>query len=203
VKPGDPFLFADVPAMEAALARHPWVKRVTVRRALPPALVAAVEERAAAALVDLGGLYLVDDAGDPFKRAAPGDRVDLPLVTGISRDDWVKRRAAAEPLLASALQLARAFAARRGARLAEIHVDPGDGVTLYVGDDGTQVRLGTGDYEAKLQRLDKVLSALRAEGKRAEVVHLDNRVHPSWVTVRLAGSGAAAAKAVTGGSRDP
>jgi hypothetical protein len=96
-----------------------------------------------------------------------------------------------------ALALARAWPARgAAARLSEIHVDPGEGVTLYVGDEGTQVRLGTGDYEAKLTRLDKVLSALGAEGKKADVVHLDNRLHPSWVTVRLAGVDAA-----TGGGR--
>jgi cell division protein FtsQ len=189
VKPGDPFLFADLPSLEAALARHPWVKRATARRTLPPAIEVAVEERVAAALVDLGGLYLVDAAGDVFKRAAAGDGLDLPLVTGLARADYVQRRAAAEPLLLGALALARAWPDRAQAQLSEIHVDPGDGVTLYVGEEGTQVRLGTGDYEAKLGRLEKVLSALRAEGKRAEVVHLDNRLHPSWVTVRLASAG--------------
>ena len=67
-----------------------------------------------------------------------------------------------------------------------------------MGDEGTQVRLGTGDLEEKLARLEQVLSALRAEGKRAEVLHLDNRVHPSWVTVRLAGVTSPGAKAVGG-----
>jgi cell division protein FtsQ len=189
VKPGDPFLFVDVPSVEAALARHPWVKHVAARRVLPPALTVTIEERKPAALAELGGLYLVDDAGDVFKRAAPGDGLDLPLVTGLSRADYVQRRSAAEPLLAAALRLARAWRGEGAGRLSEIHVDPGDGVTLYIGDDGAQVQLGTGDYEAKLARLEKVLSALRAEGKTAEVIHLDNRSRPSWVTVRLANGG--------------
>jgi cell division protein FtsQ len=203
-KPGDPIAFVDVAAAEAALARHPWVKRVEVRRTLDRALRVSVEERRPAALVDLGGLYLVDEGGDVFKRAAAGDGLDLPLVTGLSRADWVQRRGAAEPLLAGALALARAWQRRGPAaatRLSEIHVEPGDGVTLYVGDDGTEVRLGTGDYEAKLARLEKVLSVLGAEGKRAEVLHLENRLHPSWVTVRLAG--AAAAQAKVDGGRGP
>jgi cell division protein FtsQ len=204
-KRGDPILFVDVAAVEAALARHPWVKRVAVRRTLARALRVVVEERTPAALVDLGGLYLVDDGGDVFKRAAAGDGLDLPLVTGLARVDWVQRRGAAEPLLAGALALARSWA-RRGApaRLSEIHVDPGDGVTLYVGDDGTEVRLGNGDYEAKLARLQKMLSVLGAEGKKAEVLHLENRLHPNWVTVRLAGAGAAQAKVDGGrGPRGP
>ena len=57
-----------------------------------------------------------------------------------------------------------------------------------------QVRLGTGDLEAKLARLEKVLSALRAEGRKAEVLHLENRLHPNWVTVRLAANPAPSVK---------
>jgi cell division protein FtsQ len=204
VKPGDHLFLADVDAVERSLSRHPWVRRVEVRRTWPPALTVVVRERAAAALVDLGGLYLVDDEANVFKRAAAGDGLDLPLVTGIGRADYVQRRSAVEPLLASALALARAWredGRDATARLSEIHVDPGDGTTIYVGEEGTQVRLGSGDLPAKLSRLEKVLSALRAEGKRAEVLHLDNRLHPSWVTVRLA---TAAALGVDGwGGRGP
>jgi cell division protein FtsQ len=183
--------------MEQALARHPWVARVEVRRAWPPALTVRVVERRAAALVELSGLYLVDEGGEPFKRAAAGDGLDLPLVTGLARADYVQRRAAVEPRLRGALALARAWQARgREAlgRLSEIHLDPGDGTTIYVGEEGVQVRLGTGDLEAKLARLEQVLSTLGAEGRKAEVIHLDNRLHPSWVTVRLAAVASQAVK---------
>ncbi len=200
VKPGDHLFSADVDAMEQAIERHPWVRSADVRRRWPPSLTVKVRERTAAALVDLAGLYLVDDEANVFKRAAAGDGLDLPLVTGIARADYLQRRAAVEPLLAGALALARAW--REGgrdamARLSEVHVDPGDGTTIYVGEEGTQVRLGSGDLPAKLSRLEKVLSALRAEGKRAEVLHLENRVHPSWVAVRLA----ATEQAPKGGGR--
>jgi cell division protein FtsQ len=192
VKAGDHLLTADVRAMERALARHPWVKRVEVRRRWPPALAVALTERRAAALVELSGLYLVDDEANVFKRAEPGDGLDLPLVTGIARADYEGHRARVEPLLAGALALARAW--REGARdatarLSEIHVDPGDGTTLFLGDEGVEVRLGLGDLETKLGTLERILAALRAEGKKAEVLHLDNRLHPNWVTVRLAAAG--------------
>ena len=190
VRRGDHLLTADLGAMRAALARHPWVLEVSVgRRFLPPAVQVRVRERAAVALVDLGGLYLVDGDGFVFKRAAAGDGLDLPLVTGIGRVEYLQRRAEVEPLLQGALTLARTWRGQRredSARLSEIHVDATEGTTLYVGDDGVQVRLGAGDLDEKLARLDKVMAALRAEGKRPEVLHLDNRVHPSWVTVRVA-----------------
>ncbi len=199
VRLGDHLLFLDLDAMGAALGRHPWVKTVRVRRAWPPAVVVTIHERTAAALVDLGGLYLVEEDGNVFKRAEAGDGLDLPVITGIARNEYVQRRAAVEPLLRSALELARTW--REGgrdvqARLSEIHVDASDGTTLYVGEQGTQVRLGSGDLPAKLARLDKMLSVLRAEGKTADVLHLDNRVHPSWVTVRLAST-----EQVKGGGR--
>jgi cell division protein FtsQ len=190
VAPGEHLLTADVDALAAALSRHPWIASVEIRRALPPAIVVTVTERRGAALVDLDGLYLLDERGRVFKRATPGDGLDLPLVTGVSREDFVGRQAELEPLLAGALALAECWSERglgHRAVLSEIHVDPDWGVTLFAGDDGFEVRLGTGDIPAKLERLERVLAALDAEGKRAAAIHLDNRRHPDWVTVRLAG----------------
>jgi cell division protein FtsQ len=190
VQRGDHLVGCDTALVEAALRRHPWVAAVEVRRVLPPALSVEVVERRAAALVDLGGLYLVDERGEVFKRAVPGDGLDLPVITGIAREAWVESRAEVEPLLSAGLALLARWAERgldRRAPVSEIHVDPDHGTTLWAGDDGLEVRLGHGDLPEKLQRLERVLSALEAEGQRAEVLHLDNRRRPDWVAVRVAG----------------
>jgi cell division protein FtsQ len=187
VKAGDNLLAADVDAVAAAVARHPWVASATVHRRLPPALEVRVVEREPGALVDLGGLYLADRRGEVFKRAAAGDGLDLPLVTGFGRDDYLQRRLLVETQIRAALALLDEYD-REGltpmAAVSEVHVDGDGGVVLYVGDDGTQVRLGTGDLPQKLVRLRRVLEALRAEGRRAEVIHLDDRNHPDRVAVR-------------------
>jgi len=60
---------------------------------------------------------------------------------------------------------------------------------VWAGEDGVEIRLGHGDLPEKLARLERVLAAVAAEGRRAEVLHLDNRRRPDWVAVRLAGSG--------------
>jgi len=190
VQRGDHLLGCDTGLVEAALRRHPWIAAVEVRRDLPPALAVTVVERRAAALVDLGGLYLVDEKGEVFKRAAPGDGLDLPVITGIGREAWVESRVEVEPLLSAALALLARWAERgldRRAPVSEIHLDPDYGTTLWAGDDGLEVRLGHGDLPEKLLRLERVLSALEAEGRRAQVLHLDNRRRPDWVAVRLAG----------------
>lgn len=187
VRTGDHLFLLDPGAMEAGLRRHPWVARAEVRRRWPPALEVTIEERTPAALADLGGLYLVDAGGVVFKRAAPGDGLDLPLVTGLGREDWEERRGELEPLLAEALALlARWPASGLPARQAvsEVHVDRAAGLTVFT-TDGTELRLGDGDFDGKLVRAAKVLSALDAEGQRAEVLHLDNRRRPDWIAVRL------------------
>jgi cell division protein FtsQ len=186
---GDHLLLVDPGVVEAALLRDPWVARAEVQRRLPPALEVDIVERRAVALVDLGGLYLVDARGEVFKRAEPGDGLDLPVVTGIERDAWTDRRAEVEPLLAGALALVTAWAQSRldgSAPISEIHVDPDYGTTVTTAG-GAEVRLGQRDLEAKLSRLSRLLPALEAEGRKPEVIHLDNRRHPEWVAIRFAG----------------
>ena len=194
VQRGDHLLLCDTSLVEVALRRHPWISSVEVRRTLPPALEVKVSERRAAALVDLGGLYLVDAEGEVFKRALPGDGLDLPVVTGITRDDWVERRAEVEPLLHAALALLDRWAERgldRRAPVSEIHISADYGTTLWAGAEGLEIRLGQGALPEKLARLERVLAAVEAEGRRAEVLHLENRRRPDWVAVRFAGEATA------------
>ena len=190
VRCGDHLFLVDPELAEAALLRHPWVAHAEVRRRLPPALDVELTERRAVALVELGGLYLVDARGEVFKRATPGDGLDLPVVSGIDRDAWLDRRAEVAPLLTGALALAGAWPARSldgPGQISEIHVDPDFGTTVVTAD-GTEILLGQRDLATKLERLGRLLPALRAEGRKAEVIHLDNRRHPEWVAVRFAGT---------------
>jgi cell division protein FtsQ len=185
---GDHLLAVDPAAVEAALRRHPWIVSAEVSRTLPPALEVRVVEREAAAVVRLDALYLVDRAGQVFKRATPGDGLDLPVISGIDRNAWVDRRADVAPLLSAALALLERWEERgldRRAPVSEIRIDPDYGTTVWAGDDGLEVRLGQGELPEKLARLERVLAALEADGQRAAVLHLDNRRRPDWVAVRL------------------
>ena len=84
-------LFAlDVAALEKAMLQHPWVRGGGGDAALPPRVSVEVVEHTPEALVVLGDLYVLDEEGEPFKRVTPGDGLDLPLVTGVERDAYVK-----------------------------------------------------------------------------------------------------------------
>ncbi len=192
LRPGDHLLLSDTEVMALALRRNPWVATVEIHRRWPPALDVVVTERQAVALVDLGGLYLVDTSGRVFKRAAPGDGLDLPIVTGLTREAFEARRddGGEEARLRSALGLLgrwREAGLDRRAAVSEVHLDPVLGTTIYAGEEGIEIRLGQGDLPRKLERLEVLLARLETDGVQGEVIHLDNRRHPDWVAVRVKG----------------
>ncbi len=176
----------DTAALERALAAHPWVKEVRVRRFLPSRLAVEVTEHEPAAVAALGDLYLVDVAGEPFKRLLPGDGLDLPLITGVEREDVVQHREAALSRLAAAVEVVRTYArspAGQGHPPSEVHLGD-DGLTV-VTVDGQELRFGDGALGARLERLAVVRRELAKRALTAAVIRLDDRARPDRVTVQL------------------
>jgi cell division protein FtsQ len=179
VKLGDRLLALDTDGIAARVAAHPWAASARVRRQLPGALHIDVTERRAVAAVALGGLYLIDETGRPFKRATLDEVEGLPVLTGVERPVYVDHRGAAEAAFREALGVVAAW--RRGAGrppLGEVNIDPRLGFTVFLLEGGVEVRLGRGDYDRKLGFLDRIIDAVAAGGGRAaiarlRVVHLD------------------------------
>jgi cell division protein FtsQ len=190
---GENIFEADIPGAERAMAGHPWVDRVLIDRIYPRKLRVRVTEHEPAALTDLGGLYYVDTEGKAFKRLAPGDEADLPILRGVGREDYAADPEQGEALFREALEahaVYRASGLEERAPVSEILVDRLEGLTFFCGEDAFAVRLGRGDYQEKLRRLERLLEELSSRGARAEVIRLDNRTRPGWVAVQLAqGSG--------------
>jgi cell division protein FtsQ len=190
VHPGDRLLAVDPDAVAAALATHPWIASARVRRELPSVLSISVVERHAVASALIGALYLLDDAGRPFKRATNDEADGLPVITGVTREEYAAMRATSEAVFREALALAAAYGARERPKLSEIHVDPRAGFSLVLLDGGGEIRLGRGDVDGKLARLDQILGSLDARGVAAlSTVYLDGAL-ADRVTVRLAGEAA-------------
>jgi cell division protein FtsQ len=152
-------------------------------------VVASVIEHRPAALVQLGNLYVLDDQGELFKRKAPEDGLDLPLVTGLARDDAQKPEMKVR--LWTALQLLDAWRAEGLAvgELSELRLDDDNGATLFArdgdGDGVQQIRLGRTAFAQKLHRLAQVRAALARRGERAAKIDLDNQARPEWVSAQL------------------
>ncbi|HTS82113.1 MAG TPA: FtsQ-type POTRA domain-containing protein [Myxococcaceae bacterium] len=184
VAPGDNLWELQTAAVAQAMGAHPWVRSVEVTRSLPDTLEIRVEERAAVALASLGDLYVVDADGAPFKRVSPAESLDLPLLTGLTREAAEKDPAAIAPRLREALAVADAYQrAFERPRLSEIQI--GEAGFELVATDGVRVVLGRDDLDGQLRRLRRVREELQQRGLLAAAIHLENRVRPGWVAVQI------------------
>jgi cell division protein FtsQ len=140
-----------------------------------------VREHVAAAVVELGGLYLVDADGHPFKRAelASDDGAGLPILTGIDRAAYIANPAATAGQIKNALAaLASWRAEAERPSIGEIHVDVHGGLTLVTYEQAISIQLGDLDpgLAQRMQTFDAIWAELApAERARARAIHLDAR----------------------------
>ncbi len=150
--PGTNVFRVDLAQVAADVERSPWVDQATVHRELPNTLRVDVVERAAAALVELDGLYLVDRDGRPVKRAviASGDGDALPVVTGLSRAAYLRDEERARATIRDALAAYREYASgSHRPAIGEIHIHERRGVTLFTREDAIAIALGVGGDPAR------------------------------------------------------
>ncbi len=174
---------------EKRLAAHPWISHVRISRRLPGQIKIVVEEREAAALLELSRqLFLVDIDGSPFKAWSAGDPSDLPIITGLSADKLKANRKVEVGRILAALELLRDYALTQQAKAdaaQEVHLDRLGHATLIVGEQGVALRLGAAPWKSKLLRAAKVLRKANRAGGQSETIFLDNSSHPERVVVRL------------------
>ena len=155
----------DLAAIEKVFAKHPWVRRVLVRREFPRRLVIEVEERIPKAIVAMGQLYYVDSDGVVFTAVGNGDKVDLPLITGLRPDQLSARDPALRRRLKEALRLGQLMALDAH-KLSEIHFAAPQRIVLYTTAYPMALHMGWGDWEDKLHRVKRVLSLWKGHEQR-------------------------------------
>jgi len=190
---GTNLFVTDTKAVARKLRELPWLEDAEVKRRLPNRLVVSVKEHVPAALVSLGGLYLADASGHPFKRAAidRGEGEGLVTFTGLSRDDYKAEPETVEAAIRGALEVERLYrAVDARPALGEIHIDPLRGFTLVLAKTGSRVHLGRDDnpiLEQRLGRFDTAWAALsEAERDRAGSFFIDNETRQHSVTIAFA-----------------
>jgi cell division protein FtsQ len=179
---GDNVFAANLDRVARGLTVNPWIASAEAHRVLPHTLVVEIHERTPAALVDLGGLYLVDGGGHPFKRAAidAGEGEGLPVITGLDRDGFRADPEASAGVIRQTLTALTAWQAT-GARpaIGELHVDGHRALTLHTYDQATAIQLGPLDPEQlgmRIETFDAAWAQLtEAERHHARAIHLDAR----------------------------
>ena len=152
-------------AIEKKVAKHPWVRRVLVRRDFPRRVVIEVEERAPKAIVALGQLYYVDTDGVIFKEVGAGENVNFPLLTGLRPEQLARTNPTLRGRIQEAVRLGDLMA-KDSRTLSEIHFDESGRLVVYTTAFPVALKMGWGDWDAKLKRLDRVLALWKGNEER-------------------------------------
>ncbi|TFG38299.1 MAG: FtsQ-type POTRA domain-containing protein [Syntrophobacterales bacterium] len=136
--------------------RNPWIKNVSIGRELPNRLVIEVVEREAAALIKKDeNLYIVDRDEEIFKGFGEDDCSSLPVLTGFCDKGDVNRG-----LLRMAFELldylSESATFPNIKNVSEIHGSSIYGLSVFT-NNRKLLQLGFGDYEKKLERLNRIL----------------------------------------------
>jgi cell division protein FtsQ len=176
----------DLQEVSRRLTQHPWVEKAKVRRDFSgKALIIEVQERVPRALILLDELYLLDRNGQIFKKAELKEKLDFPVLTGLTLQEWKQKDPGAEELIHQALEVLDLLEGGKVFSLkdvSEIHLSKKNGLTLHTLKGGVPIRMGTGEYGDKLSRLEKVLPDLRDRMRDVEYLAL---TYPKKVVVKM------------------
>jgi cell division protein FtsQ len=177
---GDNLFATSLGRVERSLRDNPWVADVELHRVLPHTISIEVREHQAAAVAELGGMYLVDAAGHAFKRAAEGsdEGAGLPVITGLDRDAYLADGEAIATQIRAALgALARWNAGAARPAISELRLDTRGALALVVADRDTAIELGPidGTIGARMRTFDTAWGELAdSEREHARAIHLDS-----------------------------
>ncbi len=171
----------DPEGIEAKVSRHPWVRRVIVRREFPRRVVIQIEEWVAKGIVVFGELYYVNAEGFIFKKITEGETVNYPLITGLRRADIESRAYSDRQRIAEALRLSDLFG-ENSITISEFHFGSHRGVVVYPVSYPVALHMDWGKWPEKVRRLKHVLSEWRGKVGRLAWVDLS---FSDQVVVRL------------------
>lgn len=172
IVPGRNIFFADVARATRLLEDDPWIDRAIVKRILPDTIEIKVEERRAAAVLELDTACLVDTHGTVFYCTERRD-ASLPVIRGLTREYVLANGETAAGLLDGALQLISGLRKHNMVKpggATRIRIEPSVGLT--VDDNGTQIFMGQGQFEEKLKLLVFIQGDLALKGLSARTIHL-------------------------------
>ncbi len=188
---GQTNLLALRPALvEQRLQAHPWIARAELERRWPNRLTLRLTERQPVALVQLEELYYTDRHGSLFKLLSPADPHDFPVITGLSREHFPAGQSPPSVLVSRLMELLdllqQAPPPVNFSQVAEIHVDPERGFTIYLSGLKTALDLGFTDLAKKIKKLARVWPFLAQRGYLARTGRI-NLDYPQRLLLSLKG----------------
>jgi len=155
---GQNMIRARVTSLESAVAAHPWIKTVTVARALPRTLVCTISERSPYTSVRIKESYYIVDMQLVAYRKQGNPTRNRPVLAVANLCPPALGKPWRSSRLNQAVKCLEA-AKDRGLAVREVSIDPSGYMCLNIGN-GVQVRAGSArDIEKKLYEASKFLTS--------------------------------------------
>ena len=171
IAPQSNILSVNLATTRKRLLAQPWVAEATVSRQIPSGLHLHINEQRPLALLDMGHDqgFLINVAGEVFKRQAPSDNEKLPLIQGLSHADLPvdgkPTTKAFEAVMALMSLLDEDGSPLPLAGIRRIRMDREIGATLYAGQGQRAIKLGFGRYRQKCEALKRLMARLRRNSR--------------------------------------
>ncbi len=185
-------LFLNAKSVTEAVTSHlPWIKNVDVIKKWPDKVVIRVKEYEPKALMvmmvdGLPQLNYMDSEGVPFIRAEVGMDFDYPVITGL---DLIADQNVRTERLGEALRFLELIGANNpnlpAQSVSEIHVDPEEGLVIYMVEYPFPVFFGSGDVRKKYVRLRKVLEVLYKPRKKGMEIAQVTYIRMDYLTDKV------------------
>ncbi|MCK5826128.1 MAG: cell division protein FtsQ/DivIB [Desulfuromusa sp.] len=146
------------------IEENPWVDDARVQRIFPRQVMIHIKERQPVAIVNLGFLYYLDDQGVIFKVLDATDNLDYPVVTGFDYAKAQSHKAEYAQQLRGVVGLLSNLSQRdlfSLDQISEVHFEADGGLSLYTLKGGVKIKLGSADYDRKLDRLERIYAELQ------------------------------------------
>jgi len=176
ITPGKDLLRMNLKRMGEQLLQNPWVETVRINRYLPNGISIVITEREPLAIVNMGFIYYLDNKGTIFKALNQGDKLDYPVITGFSEEEIGSDPKGTKVALLATCDLLKILKEKGSfilADVSEIHYDKGYGFTMFTSSGALPVKIGAGDFSAKIERFARIYRDLTAQGTALQYVDLD------------------------------
>jgi len=179
VGPQTNILAVNLATTRKRLLAHPWISDVTVSRKIPSGLHMHIREEVPLARLDMGTGqgFLINIAGEVFKREDGSDSDALPRVQGLDHADLPVSGRPASDAFRAVMTLFR-LAGKKNSPLPlsgvrRIWMDREIGATVYTGEDNRAVKLGFGRYREKCEALAHLMARLSRDSRLTQYRVID------------------------------
>jgi cell division protein FtsQ len=187
IKPGDNILAVNLSVARRRLQAEPWIRDVRISRIFPSTIAIGIREHTPVAILDCEGGLLLNSRREIFKRVEAADPVSLPVISGVTLNDFDKTGRSTSPVLNDAFDVIENR--MPDMNFEKVLADPDTGLTLYAFGSIDEVRFGFDDdndnYLNKFRRLKYMLKYCSNRGDAGRLAAAGFE-YPDRVVVRTA-----------------